>query len=48
MKEASNPLMNSALAMFVNHTNKPTSSFNGNPNYGNPSYNRRRGRNSFQ
>ena len=43
MKKGSNPLMNSALAMFTNHTNKPTTSFNGNP-----SYNRGRGRNSFQ
>ena len=43
MKKGSNPLMNSALAMFINHTNKPTTSFNGNP-----SYNRGRGRNSFQ
>ena len=42
-REGSDPLMNSALAMFTNHTNKPTTSFNGNP-----SYNRGRGRNSFQ
>ena len=48
MKEGSDPLMNSALAMFVSNTNKPNTGFNGNPSYGNPSYNRGRGRNSFQ
>jgi hypothetical protein len=40
MKEGSDPLMNSALAMFVSNTNKPNTGFNGNPSYGNPSYNR--------
>ena len=48
MKEGSDPLMNSTLAMFVSNTNKPNTGFNGNPSYGNPSYNRGRGRNSFQ
>jgi hypothetical protein len=48
MKEGSDPLMNSALAMFVSNTNKPNTGFNGHPSYGNPSYNRGRGRNSFQ
>jgi hypothetical protein len=36
-REGSDPLMNSALAMFVSNTNKPTIG-----NYGNPSYNRGR------
>jgi transposase InsO family protein len=48
MKEGSDPLMNSALAMFVSNTNKPNTGFNGHPSYGNPSSNRGRGRNSFQ
>jgi transposase InsO family protein len=48
MKEGSDPLMNSALAMFVSNTNKPNTGFNGHPSYGNPSFNRGRGRNSFQ
>ena len=48
MKEGSDPLMNSILAMFVSNTNKPNTGFNGNPSYGNPIYNRGRGRNSFQ
>jgi hypothetical protein len=33
MKEGSDPLMNSALAMFVSNTNKPNTGFNGNPSY---------------
>jgi hypothetical protein len=48
MKEGSDPLMNSALAMFVSNTNKPTTRSYGTSSYGNPSYNRERGRNSFQ
>uniref|UniRef100_A0A2N9HIJ5 Integrase catalytic domain-containing protein n=1 Tax=Fagus sylvatica TaxID=28930 RepID=A0A2N9HIJ5_FAGSY len=53
MKEESDPLLNSALAMFVSNTNKPNTGNFGNPSYGSPSYgnssfNRGRGRNSFQ
>ena len=51
MKEESDPLLNSALAMFVSNTNKPNTSFSnpsyGSPSYGNSSSTRGRGRNSF-
>uniref|UniRef100_A0A2N9GHZ2 Integrase catalytic domain-containing protein n=1 Tax=Fagus sylvatica TaxID=28930 RepID=A0A2N9GHZ2_FAGSY len=51
MKEESDPLLNSALAMFVSNTNKSNTSFSnssyGSPSYGNSSSTRGRGRNSF-
>ena len=51
MKEESDPLLNSALAMFVSNTNKSNTSFSnssyGSPSYGNSNSTRGRGRNSY-